>query len=327
MTETLLQHHASFERPYAPSLGTMTGSSEPASALPSLRVLGSLEVLDPRARALSPLTRQPKRAGLLAFLLLDAPGEFRSRDRVVDHFWPDSEKKKARASLRQALRFIRRHLGDDVVESRGHHAIRVPPNALDCDALRFERLVDQGRGEEALRAYRGPLLDGYDTTGSLALDQWLDRRRNRYGGLAAEAAWQAADAAELSGDPVAAAFWGKRALSLTGFDEAAVRRLIALLDRVGDRTGALRAYRGLRHKLREFGSRPSPETEKLVARVRTRPAAAPSIDHPISRRRGVDRRRDDRRDDEGRWAGPERRTGDRRQGDRRSGRDRRGDLA
>lgn len=305
----------------------MIGTSPPRTALPSLRVLGSLEVLDPHERALSPLTRQPKRAGLLAFLLLDAPGEFRSRDRVVDHFWPGAEKKKARAALRQALRFIRLHLGDDVVESRGHHAIRVPLDSLECDALRFERLVEAGRGEEALRSYRGPLLEGFDPMGSRALDQWLEQRRGRFGTLATEAAWQAAEAAEHGADPVAAAFWGKRALSLSGFDEAAVRRLIALLDRVGDRTGALRAYRGLRHKLREFGSRPSPETEKLVARVRSRPAPAASVDHPNSRRMGRDRRGGDRRSDGRTWTGPERRVRERRQSDRRSGRDRRGELA
>ena len=52
-------------------------------------------------------------------------------------------------------------------------------------------------------------------------------------------------------------------------DERAVAQLIRLLDRSGDRVGALRTYESLRVRLREeFGVSPSPETERLVGGIR-----------------------------------------------------------
>lgn len=292
-----------------------------------LRVLGSLEFEGAPGRDVDPLLRQPKRAAVLAFVLLDQEGGFCHRDRLVSFFWPSSDKRRARGALRQALRFIRSSLGDDVVENRGHHAIRIRPGTLQCDALNFQALVDEGEVEKAMTLYRGPFLEGFHVDGSSEFEQWLDDRRAFFGSRAAEAAWHIAALAEQRNRPVDAAFWGKRALSLSSFDESQVRRLISLLDRVGDRSGALRAYRGLRVRLhREFDARPSPTTEALIQEVRerARTAAPPAPPHPSSRRDGADRRTSERRKDRGRWTGPERRSGDRREGERRSGRDRRG---
>jgi DNA-binding SARP family transcriptional activator len=54
-------------------------------------------------------------------------------------------------------------------------------------------------------------------------------------------------------------------------DEAAVRRLMRILDRKGDRAGALRAYEAFREHLAvAFQAVPSPETEALLANIRAR---------------------------------------------------------
>ena len=58
-------------------------------------------------------------------------------------------------------------------------------------------------------------------------------------------------------------------------DEAGVARLIALLDRQGDRAGALAVYAALERRLAdEFSALPSPETRALMQALRQRPTPA-----------------------------------------------------
>src|SRR5207247_3907126 len=65
-------------------------------------------------------------------------------------------------------------------------------------------------------------------------------------------------------------------VALTPHDEALLRRLIALLDRHGDRAGALEAYEAFTVKLaEEYAAEPAAETQALVAAVRARERAAP----------------------------------------------------
>ena len=70
---------------------------------------------------------------------------------------------------------------------------------------------------------------------------------------------------------MAAAPLARRAVELSPDDEAAVRRLMRILDRKGDRAGALSAYEVFRLRLAaEFGAVPSPETEALLEAIRSR---------------------------------------------------------
>jgi DNA-binding SARP family transcriptional activator len=60
-------------------------------------------------------------------------------------------------------------------------------------------------------------------------------------------------------------------VELSPDDESAVRRLIRILDRRGDRAGALSAYETFRLRLAaEYGAVPSPETEALLETIRNR---------------------------------------------------------
>ena len=60
-------------------------------------------------------------------------------------------------------------------------------------------------------------------------------------------------------------------MDLAPFDEGAVHRLIELLDRIGNRAGAVSAYDHFARRLRdEYAAEPSPETEVLIDRVRSR---------------------------------------------------------
>src|SRR5438270_304467 len=83
--------------------------------------------------------------------------------------------------------------------------------------------------------------------------------------------WRMAERAERAGDGFEAAHWGRRAAALAPDDEGAVRRLLALLDRLGDRAGALSAYEEFaRHLGQDFDVEPAAETQALMRAIRGR---------------------------------------------------------
>ncbi|MHB1313431.1 MAG: AfsR/SARP family transcriptional regulator, partial [Gemmatimonadaceae bacterium] len=241
----------------------------------------------------------------------------------------EADSPRARNALRQALSFLRTCLGDEAVVSIGSHGVAVA-ESVACDALQFEALLDAGRREEALRLYGGELLPGFHVGGSNAFTEWLDARRQHLRLRAAKAAWDLSAECEVRGDLRGAAFWGKRALALSPFSESEVQRLLRLLVRAGDFAGALRAFNGLQRTLdSEFHAKPSAETSRLAAHIRSQlaPGALHALVVPGSRRSGVERRLAQRRREQAHWTGAERRTTpDRRAAVRRSGSDRRTNL-
>jgi TolB-like protein len=84
----------------------------------------------------------------------------------------------------------------------------------------------------------------------------------------AGAAWEFSRLEEARGDRTAAAVMARRARELDPDNEEGVRRLMGLLDRRGDRGGALRVYTEWQARLLdEYGVEPDPETRKLARRV------------------------------------------------------------
>lgn len=292
---------------------------DPGSARLTLNILGPVQVLTPRTSDASALTTHPKGLAVLVYLLLVGDGSCVSREGITGVFWPDADDRHGRGSLRQVMRVLRATLGADSLVDRGTEYVGVADGVLTCDAAAFEMLLDRGRHLEAMRLYRGDLLDGFPFRGGHAWDEWLEGRRAHYRDLAGAAAWGLAESAEHDGDRAAAASWGKTAVGLSPRNETALCKLIELLARVGDRSGAFRAYRGLVQWLDdEFGVQPSPEMRRCIERLRREPDVEAPTDPP--RRAPADRRHDERR-----AAGPAHVQHERRLlPDRRSDHDRRG---
>jgi hypothetical protein len=124
----------------------------------------------------------------------------------------------------------------------------------------------------ALELYQGDLLAGvFIADVSADFEHWLEEERRRLRQLAAAAAWSTVRTAELIGDLARAAVWARRGVELAPDDEASVRRLIRILDRKGDRAGALSVYEAFRARLAaEYDAVPSPETDALLATIRAR---------------------------------------------------------
>jgi len=303
----------------------MPKHSRPAA--PSLVVtLGRLGLEGPGAKHSARLFSQPKRLGVLLYALLSQRGGAITREKLIGVFWPESDASRARNALRQTLSFLRTVLGTDVIASVGAAGVAVS-GALDCDAVRFESLLDANRKEEALRIYGGDFLPGFYIDGVQVFSEWLDARRRHLGQRAAKAAWDLSAECEARADAVNAAFWAKRALALSPFSESEVLRALRLLSRVGDYTGALRAFHGLQQSLlREFGAAPSAETARLAAEIMDRVQSSGQTVPALlgTRRLGTERRVTARRRKKLPWTGAERRIlEDRRKGERRTGRDRR----
>jgi DNA-binding SARP family transcriptional activator len=190
-------------------------------------------------------------------------------------FWPDSGDERARAALSRAIYFLRRELGEGIIVARGDE-ITVGSERLWCDAAAFEQLFEQGKPREALELYRGDLLPGFFTADANGFEEWLERERARMRESASAAAWELTGAAEAKGNLALAAHWARRAVELAPFREAGIRRLLGLLDALGDRAGAVHAYEEFAAQLQaELELEPAPETTELVSEIRQRERTGP----------------------------------------------------
>src|SRR5207302_724049 len=140
---------------------------------------------------------------------------------------------------------------------------------------------DAGEPARALQLYRGDFLAGFFVNdGSAELERWIEGERLRLRRLAARAAAEVAQRAERDGDLAAATSAARQAVAFDLDDEPALARLIELLDRSGDRAGALNAFETFRRGLlRQYDATPSPETDARIQAIRARQtpfvAAAP----------------------------------------------------
>ena len=240
-----------------------------------LSVLGGVELRDATGREVSTVLRQPKRLALLACLAIHGRGGFLRRDTLLGLFWPALDQEHARAALRRALYFLRRALGEAVLPGRGEEEIGVASGELWCDAVAFEAALGRGDLPGALALYRGPLLDGLYVAGAAEAERWFDDTRRHLAARASAAAWSLAEAPATSSS--SATEWARRAIAIQPDDSAGLDRLLTLLDRHGDRAGALHAYEEHARRLRlDLDALPDARLTALAERIRSRLVAAPS---------------------------------------------------
>jgi serine/threonine-protein kinase len=234
-----------------------------------LRTLGTLNLHSAEGRELHSLLAQPKRIALLAYLCIAQPRGFHRRDTLLGLFWPDSDQEHARASLRKSLHILRRALGDDAILSRGDEEVAVDFQLVWCDTAAFEASVKANRLEEALELYRGDLLTGFFIDEAPEFDRWLHSERTRLRGRAARAALALADQLAANGDIIAAVISARRSLGFSDTDENALRKVIELQSKAGDRAGAIQTYEAFARTLAEYETEPSAETRSLIEQIRS----------------------------------------------------------
>ncbi len=257
-----------FERYLSVPVRGTRGDAAPGLMI-ELRTLGLVDLKGPDGREIRAVLTQPKRVALLAYLAVAAPRGFHRRDTLLGLFWPELDQQHARATLRKAVHALRHALGEAALVGRGDEELALAEDGVWCDATAFERALDDKRPGEALALYRGDFLQGLFISGAPEFEHWHEHEQLRLRGRAAAAAWAVAEERLAGGDEVAASAAARRALELTPDDEGALRRVITLLYRIGDRAGALHLYNEFALRLvQEYGVQPSAETRQLVEQVK-----------------------------------------------------------
>jgi serine/threonine protein kinase/DNA-binding SARP family transcriptional activator/tetratricopeptide (TPR) repeat protein len=235
------------------------------------RALGPAELVGPEGTDTRAVLARPKLLGLLAFLSVGSGRGFQRRDSLIGMFWAELDQARARSAVRQSLYRLRLYLGEDVVVTRGDDEVAVSETEFWSDVQAFENALSEGDRAAALELYRGDLLDGFYVSDAPEFERWLDERRKQLRQSAATAAWESAEREAQLRHTSAAGRWSRQARKLSPLDERLLQRVIGLLDRLGDRAGAVREYETFARRFAdELELEPSPETEALVDGVRAR---------------------------------------------------------
>jgi TolB-like protein/DNA-binding SARP family transcriptional activator len=240
------------------------------------RLFGTVRLTDASGRELTSLLTRSRRLALLAYLAAATPRGLRRRDTLLALFWPELDQEHARAALRQALHVVRDALGPEVIVTRGDDEVGLDLERIWCDVVAFDQAIATDQLGTALDLYQGDLLEGFFIPGAAAFERWLESTRGRLRAAASNAARALVAQCETVGEHRAAVEWARRSMRLGLRDEEILRRLITLLDRQGDRAGAVQAYEEFAQQLRtELETEPSAETKAVLADVQARQTAMP----------------------------------------------------
>jgi DNA-binding SARP family transcriptional activator len=236
-----------------------------------LCLLGGIELRGAAPGAADALLAQAKPLALLAFLALSPASRYQRRDRLVGLLWPDLDQQHARAALRKALHELRTALGAHVLSARGDDEIALAPGAMLCDVVEFTAAVESRRLARALEIYRGDLMPGFYLSGCVEYERWLEDERTAARERAAAASWALAVMFEGEDRLTDAGVSARRAVRHAWTDERVLRRAMTLLDRLGDRAGAVKLYEEFSVRVRaDLDVEPSAETTALANAIRSR---------------------------------------------------------
>ena len=235
----------------------------------SLLLLGGIELRGVPFDSADRLLAQSKAVALLAYLALAPAGRYQRRDRLVGLLWPELDQVHARGALRKAVHAVRGALGEDVLVGRGDEEVMLASDQLSCDAREFTEHAEAGRLLRALELYGGELMPGFHLAGCADFGSWLDQQRATASQCAAAAAWALATQYEASKHLTEAGQMARRVMQYEWSDERVLRRTMLMLDRIGDRAGAIRVFEDFARRLRaELETEPSGETAALVEKLR-----------------------------------------------------------
>jgi DNA-binding SARP family transcriptional activator/tetratricopeptide (TPR) repeat protein len=249
----------------------------------SIRLLGPLEV----AVAGRPIVVDTRKALAIVALVAAERRPF-ARDELAAMFWPEADDEAARGALRRTLSALRTAVGESgLVIDRTQVAL--DPMASSVDLAELERLAASSRPsdlEKAASLAGGPLLAGFALRDSPAFDDWQAARAMRVDRTVGSVLERLADARLGAGDPSGAVEAARRRVALDPLDELGQRRLIDMLARANDRSGAIRQYRELVALFdRELGVAPLRETTELYDAIREgqlAPGTTPAAPSPYA---------------------------------------------
>lgn len=229
------------------------------------RTLGPVEVtLDGGPPPAELLWR--KNLALLVYLAR-SPKRARTRDHLTWLLWGDKPDAQARHSLREAIRVLRRALGERGLVT-DHDQIRLAADAVGLDTDRFEAAERAGDWAAAAQLAAGDFLEGFGVPDATGFEDWVAAERSHWRSRGSAALVSHARGLLARGRLREAGDTAARALGLEPMSDAAVRLAMTALALAGDRNGALAHYERLHAALAEAGGEPDRETRALAEQVR-----------------------------------------------------------
>lgn len=205
-----------------------------------------------------------KALALLAYLARqNAPV---SRDMLDSMFWPESDRKRARRSLREELSRLKALLPQGMLLAAAHEVSLNP--VLPVDLWEFEQALCNGSWEQAATLYGGDLLEGIFVRNAAGFEQWLQQERAdlQHGYL--QALQQLGSKAADHGDLHAALAYSRQIIGTDPLSEAPYLAAMNWANELGEPAVALDFYRRLQALLdREFSLTPSPAAARLARAI------------------------------------------------------------
>ncbi len=230
------------------------------------RTLGPVEVLLDGGLAPAELLWRKNLALLL--YLARSPRRSRSRDHLMGLLWADKPQSAARHSLNEAVRLLRRSLGESGVDTEAGQ-VRLAPEAIRLDVEQLDQHVRQGEWCAGAALVAGEFLEGFAVPDAAGFEDWLAAERATWRSRSVEALVRCAEKVLASGQARDSVALARRAATLDPHSDFAAATLIRTLALNGERGAALECYQTFATRLQEeLGVEPQGETVALVERVR-----------------------------------------------------------
>ncbi len=142
----------------------------------TLKTLGTLEASSEDAEGTVRVLARGKPAAMLAYLAC-SPGHKASREHLASLLWGDVESDAARQNLRQTLWYLKKKLGDGVLD--GTSEIVGLAAAFTCDRDDFLQAAQRADFAAAVQQHRGPFIPDFAAPGASEFEQWCELERRR----------------------------------------------------------------------------------------------------------------------------------------------------
>lgn len=239
-----------------------------------VRALGPVEVTVDGAAAPTELMWR-KHLALLVYLAR-SPRRTRTREHLTTLLWGEKPEQAARHSLREAVRVLRRALGEALADEGGE-SLHLAEGSVTLDVNRFEQLASEGDWAGAAGLALGEFLEGFAVGDAPAFEDWVAGERLAVRRREVDVLVRRAAELESRGDLAASAECARRATMLQPDSEPACRALMSALTLAGDRAAALDVLERLSQRLREnVGAEPEAATRQLAERIRQERLARPA---------------------------------------------------
>ncbi|MBE0593836.1 MAG: hypothetical protein IH616_15695, partial [Gemmatimonadales bacterium] len=226
----------------------------------------------------------------LIVYLARSPRRTRSRDHLMGLFWADKPEASARHSLREAIRVVRKAVGEDGLLTE-HDQVRLADHAVHLDVDDFRAREEARDWSAAAAMVAGEFLEGFGVPDSSGFEDWIVSEREEWRRRTVHALVTNAAAQLSAGRLTPAAEAAMQACTLDpGSDAGAVTAMQALA-LSGDRSGALACYERLEARLGELGAEPESATRTLARRIQKERTWRLSGEVPVDPSLGAESRR------------------------------------